>query len=312
MKVLFAGTPAFALPSLEAIARSSRHRLVGALTMPDRPKGRGLRAFPPPVKERASALALPVLQPARPSSPESLEAIAALGPDVVAVVAYGRILKPSFLRLPRLGCVNVHASLLPEYRGAAPIERAILEGRSETGVTIMQIDEGLDTGDILLAEATPIGPEENAGELAERLAALGAGLLVAALDAIEDGTCPRAPQEAARASHAPPIRKEEGRIGWKDPAAAIVNRVRAMNPRPVAFAETPHGALRVYRAEAVPASGPPGTILAADPGRGLVVAAGEGAVRLREVQLPGRKRMEDRALLSGARFPVGALLEGGS
>ncbi len=311
MNVLFAGTPSFALPSLVAISRSDRHRLVGALTMPDRPKGRGRHVAPSPVKERALALGLPVLQPARPSSPESIDAIARLRPDAIAVVAFGRILKPGFLRIPRFGCVNVHASLLPEYRGAAPIERAILEGRTETGVTTMAIDEGLDTGDILLAEGLPIGDGESAGELGARLAEAGARLLVETLDRIEDGTCPRAAQDHARATYAAPVRKEEGRIDWSLPAKSIVNLVRAMNPRPVAYAETARGALRVYRASVALGAGGPGTVVVADPRSGLVVAAGDGAVRLAEVQLPGKRRMEDRALLAGVRFPVGRPLSEG-
>ncbi|MFH1278201.1 MAG: methionyl-tRNA formyltransferase [Candidatus Eisenbacteria bacterium] len=311
MRVLFAGTPAFALPSLRAIAGAAGHVPAGVLTMPDRPAGRGRALAPPPVKLHAIELGLPVLQPKRPSSPESLEAIASLAPDVIAVVAYGRILKKVFLDLTPHGCLNLHASILPEYRGAAPIERAVQEGRTETGVTIMRIDEGLDTGDILLVRRTPIGPEETAGELSARLSEIGAGLLVEALDRIERGDCPRIPQDHDRATHAPPIDKEEARIDWSRPAGVVVNLVRAMNPRPVAFADTPRGPLRVYRARAVGRGGVAGTVLAADPKGGLVVAAGEGAVRLLEVQLPGKKRMEDRALLSGVGFETGVPLAGG-
>lgn len=310
MRVLFAGTPPFALPSLEGIVGAPGHEAVGVLTMPDRPAGRGRDLLPPPVKVRAIEFGLPVLQPRKPSSPDSLEAIGSLSPDAIAVVAYGRILRKAFLDLPRHGCLNVHASILPEYRGAAPIERAVEEGRTETGITIMAIDEGLDTGDILLVEKTPIGPEETAGELSVRLSEIGARLLVEALDRIERGDCPRIPQDHDRATHAPPLRKEEARIDWSLPAKGVVDLVRAMNPRPVAFADTPRGAMRVYRARPADGSGPPGAVLAADPKSGLVVAAGEGSVRLLDVQLPGRKRMEDRALLSGVRFETGAPLSG--
>jgi len=312
VKVLFAGTPVFALPSLDRIAGSSRHTLVGVLTRPDRPRARGRRLLPSPVKERGLALGLPILQPARPSAPETLEGIARLGPDVVAVVAFGRILKPAFLRLPRFGCVNLHASLLPLYRGAAPIERALLDGRTETGVTTMQIAEGLDTGDILLSLPLPIGPEETAGELAARLAEAGADLLLETLDRIERGECPRRPQEHEKATYASPVRKEDARIDWSRDAGSIQNLVRAMNPKPIAETESAHGMLRVYRVLRAPGAGPPGTVLAADPKSGLVVAAGEGAVRLAEVQLPGRKRMEDRALLSGVRFAAGRSLAEGA
>lgn len=310
MKVLYAGTPAFALPGLEAVRESSRHELVGILTMPDRPKGRGRKLSPPPVKERGIELGLPVLQPAKPSSPESLEAIERLGPDVIAVVAYGRILRVSFLALPRHGCVNLHASLLPGLRGAAPIERAIQRGMKETGVTTMMIDRGLDTGDMLLRERTAIGPDETAGELAGRLALIGAPLLAETLDRLEKGDCPREPQDHGMATHAPPIGNDEAVIDWTAPAPEIVNLVRAMNPRPVARTETTRGALRVYRAEAREESGRPGTVLVADPKGGLVVAAGAGSVRLREIQLPGRKRTADGPLLSGVKFSLSQPLAG--
>lgn len=311
MRVLFAGTPRFALPSLEGVAASERHELVGVLTRPDRPKGRGRSLLPSPIKEKGLALGLPVLQPTRPSGPESIAGIERLKVDVVAVVAYGRILKRAFLNLPPAGCVNVHASLLPAYRGASPIESAILDGIPETGVTTMMIDEGLDTGDILLRETTPVGESETAGELAERLSLIGGRLLVETLDRLEDGNCPRRPQDSSLATNTSPIRRNEARIRWSHPAERIVRLVRAMNPRPVAFTETKRGLLRVYRATPEVGFGPPGTVLSADPKKGLVVAASDGAVRLCEIQLPGKRRMEDRALLSGASFPTGLPLTGG-
>ncbi len=311
MKVLFAGTPLFALPSLDAIARSDRHRLVGVLTQPDRPRARGRKVRPSPVKERAIELGLPVFQREKPSSAESVEELRPLAPDVAAVVAFGRILKKRFLDLPPAGCVNVHASLLPAYRGASPIERVVLSGEDETGVTTMMIDEGLDTGDILLQERTRVAEEETAGELAERLAAMGAALLVRTLDRIEQGDCPRTPQDDSRATYAPPVEKEEARIDWKAGRDAIVRLVRAMNPKPVAFTETSHGRMRVYRAVQWTGTGDPGTVLAADPKEGLVVAAGDGALRLEWVQLPGRSPMEDKALVSGTTFlPGDPLAEG--
>jgi len=312
VKVLFAGTPRFALPSLLAVAASNRHSLVGVLTMPDRPRGRGRAVVPSPIKERADELGLPVLQPRKPSSSGSLEIIADLEPDVVAVVAYGRILKRAFIDLPRYGCVNVHGSLLPAFRGAAPIERAIQEGLAETGVTTMQIDEGLDTGDMLLREAVSIGQEETAGELSVRLAEVGARLLVETLDRIERGDCPRIPQDHAQATHAPPIEKKEACVDWSLPARRIVDLVRAMNPRPVAFTESTRGILRIYRAAVAEGAGGPGEVLAADAKKGLVVSAGEGAVRLRELQLPGRRRMNDSAMLAGTSFDVGVPLIGTS
>jgi len=310
VKVLFAGTPLFALPTLDAIARSDRHTLVGVLTQPDRPRARGRKIRPSPVKERAALLGLPLFQPEKPSSAGAVDELRPLSPDVVAVVAFGRILRKRFLALPVWGCVNLHASLLPAYRGASPIERAILAGEEETGVTTMMIDEGLDTGDILLQERTRVGEEETAGELAARLAEIGADLFLRTLDRIEDGSCPRVPQDASRATYAPPVEKEDARIDWSARPIEIVRLVRAMNPKPVAFTETSRGRMRVFRAKEREGVGRPGTVLAASPKEGLIVAASEGAVRLERVQLSGRAEMDDTALLSGAAFPAGAPLSG--
>lgn len=313
MRVLFAGTPLFAVPTLEALVAST-HQVAGVLTMPDRPRGRGRTPSPSPIKEIALREKLPLYQPEKFKRSEMEEELRDLAVDVVVVIAFGRILRSWFLELPRLGCVNVHASLLPLYRGPGPIEKSILDGNRETGITTMMIDEGVDTGDMLLVEKIAIGDAETAGELASRLAKRGAGLLMETLERLDRGDCPRTPQDHSRATHAPMLEKKDGRVDWGRRAAEIVCLVRAMNPRPVAWTPSIRGDMRIYRAcEVVGLStgGRPGEVIAADSRQGLIIAAGEGAVRLQEIQLPGRKRMDDRALLAGAAFTPGVLLAGG-
>ncbi len=309
MKLLFAGTPRFAVPTLEALI-DSEHHVAAALTMPDRPKGRGRAPTPSPVKEVASDGGIPVWQPERLVRSEWEEKIHALSVDAAVVVAYGKILKRWFLDAPRIGCVNVHASLLPRHRGPAPIEHAILEGDEVTGITTMMIDEGIDTGTMLLRRELTIDADETAGSLASRLASLGASLLVETLRRLEAGDCPRTAQDDRAATYAPRIEKSTARIDWSAGAARIVRLVRAMNPKPVAWTVAAGKNLRVYAAEQVVGGGATGTVLHARRAKGLVVAAGEGAVRLREVQFPGRKRMGDLQLLAGTSFLEGAPLGG--
>ncbi len=307
MRVLFAGTPRFGVPTLEALLRSD-HQVTGVLTMPDRPKGRGRSLQPPPAKKSGLEAGLPVFQPEKLLRKNFEATLRSSGVDIVVVIAYGKILRPWFLQIPRLGCVNVHASLLPRHRGPSPIEASILAGDEMTGITTMLIDEGVDTGDMLLRMETPIDRQETAGELADRLAQTGAELLIETLDRMERGNCPREGQDHSRATHAPMLTREDGHIDWHDDADAIVRRVRAMNPRPVAWTESYRGDLRIFRASALPDKGEAGKILAADARSGLLIAAGNGAVRLEEIQLPGKRRMEAGALLAGTPFPVGRLL----
>ena len=307
LAVVFAGTPEFALPSLDAIA-ASRHRIRAVLTQPDRPSGRGRHVAPSPVKERALELGLPVAQPGSLKDDDAARGIAALAPDVMVVVAYGLLLPPEVLALPRLGCLNVHASLLPRWRGAAPVARAILAGDGETGVCIMRMDAGLDTGPVMLARATPIGARETAGELEARLAAMGGELIVEALDALAEGRAAFAAQDTAGATYAQKLTKAEARLDWREDVASLLRRVRALNPRPVAETTLDGMQLRIHEAEAVTAPpGPvPGTIASAG-ADGIVVIAGDGAIALTRVQLPGRRAVAAREL-ANARPLVGKVL----
>lgn len=307
MRLLFAGTPDFALPSLDALA-ASRHELLGVLTQPDRPAGRGRHLTPSPVKRRALALKLPLWQPETLKDAALLDELAALAPDAIVVAAYGLLLPRAVLELPRYGCVNVHASLLPRWRGAAPIARAILAGDSETGITIMRMNEGLDTGDILSRQACPIEPEATAGELHDRLAELGASLLLRTLDDLEAGRAAPTPQDDAAACYARRLDKSEAALDWNLSATQLARAVRAFNPWPVAHAGLNGERLRIWRARAVErqTDAAPGTILAAG-GEGIDVAAGEGALRILELQWPGGRRLAaaDAARgreLTGARF----------
>lgn len=307
LAVVFAGTPDFALPSLEALA-GSRHRLVAVLTQPDRPSGRGRRVAPGPVKERALELGVPVLQPATLKDGSAQAELRRFAPDVIVVVAYGLLLPAAVLALPRLGCLNVHASLLPRWRGAAPAARAIEAGDRSTGVCIMRLEEGLDTGPVMLRREVAIGSSETAGELEARLASEGAALIVPALDALAAGTARFEPQDPAQATYAARLGRQEAAIDWREPARVIERRVRALHPRPVAETTLDGAQLRVHAARAVPAGTGrvPGTILRAD-ADGIVVMTGEGGLLLERVQLPGR-RVVKGSELAHARPLVGRVL----
>jgi methionyl-tRNA formyltransferase len=307
LAVVYAGTPDFAVPSLDAIA-ASRHRITCVFTQPDRPSGRGRHLAASPVKERAAALGLPVSQPATLKDGAAARAIASIAPDVMVVVAYGLLLPPELLALPRLGCLNVHASLLPRWRGAAPIARAILAGDSRTGVCIMRMEAGLDTGPVLLARATTIGADETAGELEGRLARVGGAAIVEALDALAAGRAEFVEQDPALATYAEKLTKAEARLDWHEDAAALARRVRALNPRPVAETTLDGAQLRIHEAVAVAIDpGPvPGTIVSAG-ADGIVVMAGDGALALRRLQLPGRRAVS-AGELANARALVGKVL----
>ena len=307
LAVVFAGTPDFALPSLEAIV-SSRHRPVAVFTQPDRPSGRGRRLAAGPVKERALALGIPVQQPETLRDAGAREAIASFAPDVMVVVAYGLLLPPDVLALPRFGCLNVHASLLPRWRGAAPVARAILAGDAATGVCIMRMESGLDTGPVMLARELAIGARVTAGELELRLAEEGGAALVAALDALVAGTATFTPQDSTQATYAAKLAKAEARLDWREDAAALERRVRALNPRPVAETTLDGAQLRIFESHVVTATpGPvPGTILSAGTG-GIVVMTGEQALALTRVQLPGRRAVS-AAELANSRPLSGRVL----
>ncbi|PYM19990.1 MAG: methionyl-tRNA formyltransferase [Candidatus Rokuibacteriota bacterium] len=302
MKVLFYGTPAFALPAFQAVRDA--HTIVGVVTQPDRPAHRGQKLTPPAVKVAAQAAGLPVLQPARVRDPEWPERLRALGADVAVVVAFGQILPQAVLDAPARGSINIHASLLPKYRGAAPIQWAIIRGETVTGITTFQMDAGMDTGAILRMAETPIGSDETAGELSERLAPLGARVILDTLARLD--TLTATPQPAEGATLAPRLKKKDGVLDWHRPARDLVNLVRGCNPWPGATAMTPSGPLAVWRARVVDGSGPPGTLVAH--ARTLAIATGAGAVLPVEVQPESRRAISWDDYLRGARLTAGHAL----
>jgi methionyl-tRNA formyltransferase len=289
MQVVFFGTPAFAVPSLRALLDEGIG-VSAVVTQTDKPKGRSRSVFvPPPVKVEAEALGLPVLQPARPTGDLFRASLKRSAPDLGVVVAYGHILPKSVLSVPRLGMINVHASLLPRHRGAGPIQAAILQGDETTGITIMRMDAGMDTGPILHSAETSIGPDETAGQLADRLSALGAKTLVEAIGLIRDGRLHPQPQDPASASYAPKLDRETARIRWDLPAQAISSQIRAFDPTPGAWTRLGGRDLKLFRPTILTERGEAGVILSTAPE--LIVGAGEGSVSLREVQPAGRRRM---------------------
>ena len=299
MRVVFFGTPEWAVPSLEALARS-HFDVVAVVTNPDRPAGRRLAPQAPPVKAAAEALGLPVAQPERVRTPEFEAWIKAQGADVAAVVAYGKILPANLLAIPRHGYVNLHFSLLPRYRGAAPVQRAIMNGERESGVSLMVLTEGMDEGPVLTFRTVEIGAAETAGELGWRLATLGAGLWADALDAYVRGDLRPVDQDRSRATYAPKVTPEEARLDWTRPSRSLHDLVRAMNPAPGAWTELRGLRIKVWATEPVDLPGDlePG---APQSGPGLVVATGDGGLLLREVQVAGKKRMPGDAAARGLR-----------
>jgi methionyl-tRNA formyltransferase len=310
MRVVFAGTGEIGLPSLKALFDRAGCEVAGVVTQPDRPAGRDLKLRASAIKEAALARAVRVLQPVRIRDAEAVEELAALAPDVLVVMAHGQILPRAVLDLPRLACLNLHASLLPRHRGAAPIQAAIAAGDSDTGITVMYMDEGLDTGDILLQRTIPIGRRETGGSLHDRLAEIAPEALVEALSLIESGSAPRMPQNPAGATYAPRLTREDGRIDWSAPGRVIKRHVRAMDPWPGAFTDLPMAdggtkRVKVFSAAVGKRGGEPGEVL--DAGRrGILVAGGDGSVLLREVQLEARRRMAAAELIRGHRVEIGS------
>ena len=299
MRLVFLGTPAFAVPTLEAAVEAG-HQVVAVFTQPDRSKGRGQKDAMPPVKEAALRLGLPVFQPERVRSPEVVDQLGGMAPDAMVVVGYGQIIPQSIIDLPRYGILNVHGSLLPKYRGAAPIQWAIANGETITGVTTMRIDAGLDTGDMLLRRETAIGPDENAIELGSRLALMGADLLMETLARIE--TLVPEKQDASQASYAPILKKEDGWIDWRLPALAIHNRVRGLLPWPGAYTKFRGQTLQIWKSQVKDAAaGSPGCVRRS--GKSLQAVCGDGiAIELLEVQLEGKKRISGEAFANGQRL----------
>jgi methionyl-tRNA formyltransferase len=306
------GTAELACASLEALVASPEFQVVGVVTQPDRPKGRALKLQPPPVKLSATHLGLPVLQPERAREAGFLEQLRRLDPDFIVVAAYGQLLPPAILELPPRGCVNVHASLLPKYRGAAPIQWAILNDEEQTGVTIMKMAEKLDAGDILARRATPIAPDDTSATLHERLARIGAELLVETLANCINNKITACPQVEAEATFARKITKEDGRLDWSQPARSLWNHVRAFTPWPGAFTSWSGGGqariLKIWRASVEQApSGAPGKVLQADK-TGILAACGSGALRIHELQLEGGRPLPAAQFLIGHAMHPGERL----
>ncbi len=308
IRTVFMGTPEFALPTLQGLIDAGAN-LVGVYTQPDRPKGRGKKLTASPVKELALAHQLTVFQPERLRRPEAVEELRRLAPDLIVVVAYGQILPRSVLEIPRFQCINVHASLLPKYRGAAPINKAIVDGETETGVTTMLMDVGLDTGAMLVKRSTPIGPDETAGEVHDRLALLGREALEETLRLICAGQLTPQEQDETASTYAPMMNKEDGLIDWSRSAREIHNQVRGLDPWPGAYSYLNGQVLKIAATWVdEEAGGTPGEVLGADAG-GVRVACGQGALLIGELQLPGKKRLAAREFLSGCPLPTGTRLE---
>jgi methionyl-tRNA formyltransferase len=314
MRIVFIGTGDIGVPTLQSLLKS-KHEVVAVLTQPDKPVGRAQLVEPPPIKKAlvngapdaspartGRALPFPVLQPARIKDQQAIEQIRSLKPDVIVVMAYGQILPRDVLEIPKIACLNLHASLLPRWRGAAPIQTAIAAGDRETGITVMYMDEGLDTGDILLRRTIDIVPTDTGGSLHDRLAKVAPEALLGSLELLAKESAPRIPQDNALATYAPKLKREDGKIDWTDPAEAIERKIRAFDPWPGAFMTiSTNGAhnLKIFSATVVGLRGTPGEILKCE--NDLVVAAGKGALSLREVQLEGKRRMSAGEFLRGHR-----------
>lgn len=306
MRIVFMGTPEFACPTLRTLIERGE-QVVAVVTQPDRPKGRGQQTLPPPVKVVAEEHGIPVLQPVKVRLPESIEEIRALEPDLIVVIAFGQILPKALLDIPKYGCINVHASLLPRYRGAAPLNWCIINGETETGVTTMMMDVGLDTGDMLLKRSTPIGADEDTQSLHDRMSLLGAELLAETLDRLARGELVPEKQDDALTCYAPIMKKEDGLIDWSRDAQAIKNQVRGMTPWPGAYSFLDEKLLKVFRVQTASGSGAPGEILSL--GRdGIEVACGTGSLVIEELQLEGKKRLPAGDFLAGYKLQPGGLL----
>ena len=318
MRILFMGTPDFSVPCLTCLYEAG-HTILGAVTQPDKPRGRGGAVSCTPVKEEALRLGLPVYQPRRVRNEEFLKTVREMAPDVIVVIAFGQILPQALLDIPRYGCINVHASLLPRYRGAAPIQWAVIDGEQETGITVMQMDAGLDTGDMLKRQAIPIAPDETGGSLFEKLKMAGGPLLLETLREVEAGTIKAVPQ-TGESCYASMLDKAMGDVDWNQSAERIERWIRGLNPWPSAYTSWKERTLKLWRAEVLPErmesgeekpaaadkKAAPGTVLSLTDG--IEVQTGSGILRIRELQLEGKKRMDAEAFLRGAHMAVGDVL----
>ena len=303
------GTPEFAVPSLKAL-HESHHKIAMVVTQPDRPKGRGRNVIPPPIKTLASNLNLPIIQPQSLKTKEFEDLVTNLKPDFIAVAAFGQILTENILSIPRLGTINVHASLLPKYRGPAPINWAIINGEHETGITTMLMEKGLDTGDILLTAKEPITDQDTALDIHDRLAAIGAKLLVKTLEAFANDTIRPTPQDHSKATYAPMLKKENGHLDWKKPAKTLEMFIRGMTPWPGTFSFHEDNRLKIFSARPVSKNfqEPPGTVLESFPDE-LEIATGKGALSILEIQGPSGKRLAIKDFLHGYQLQPGEILK---
>ena len=307
LKLVFCGTPAFAVPALRALLSDSYFQIAGVVTQPDRPRGRGKKTASSPVKDAALEAGVPVYQPEKIRSESSLDYFKRLAPDVVVIIAYGQIIPAALIAIPRLGWINLHGSLLPKYRGAAPINWAIINGEKVTGLTTMQIDAGLDTGPMLLKYQTGIGPDEIAPDLYGQLAEAGAPLIVETLKKLDQGEISPTPQDNSQATLAPPLKKEDGRIDWFLPAPKIYNRIRGLQPWPGAFTTFRGATCRIWGKPLKPvaAGGMPGIILPTQEDGLLVICGASTVLHVEQVQIEGRNRISDREFMNGARIAPG-------
>ena len=306
MRIIFMGTPEFACPTLQKLLDRGED-VIEVITQPDRPKGRGQQTLPPPVKVLAEKHGIPVMQPLKVRVPEVVESIRALAPDLIVVVAFGQILPKSLLDIPKYGCINVHASLLPRWRGAAPLNWCIINGETETGVTTMMMDVGLDTGDMLVKKSTPIGPDENTQSLHDRLSVVGAEALSETLDLLKEGKLVREKQDDALTCYAPMLKKEDGLIDWSKEPQVIKNLVRGMTPWPGAFSFVDGKMLKIYRVMTAGGEGAPGSVIRS--GReGLEIACNGGSIVIEELQLEGKKRLPAGDFLAGYKIAPGSIL----
>ena len=308
MRIIFMGTPDFSVPTLEALV-ASEHEVAAVVTQPDKPKGRGKEIHMSPVKECALQHNIPVYQPVRARDEAFVEEMRALNPDAMVVIAFGQILPKSLLDLPKYGCVNIHASLLPKYRGAAPIQWAVINGDKETGITTMMMDVGLDTGDMLEKTMIPLDPKETGGSLFEKLSQAGGKLILSTLDKLENGTAVRTPQKDEDSTYAKMLTKSLGRIDWSMEAEAIERLIRGLNPWPSAYTSLHGKTLKLWDGDVLKETtdARPGEVVLCDPRR-LVVAAGEGLLSIRQLQLEGKKRMDVETFLRGYSVKEGEIL----
>ena len=309
MKLVYMGTPDFAVPPLTALVEAG-HEVAAVVTQPDKPKGRGKAVLMTPVKEKALSYGIPVYQPVKVREPEFVKTLADLAPDVIVVVAFGQILPKSILEIPRYGCVNIHASLLPKYRGAAPIQWAVIDGEKETGVTTMFMNEGLDTGDMLEKEVVPLDPKETGGSLHDKLSAVGGRLILSTLKGLEDGTLKGTPQTDEGSCYAKMLKKSLGDIDWTMGGAAIERLIRGLNPWPSAYTSLHGKTLKIWDADVTDREYgvEPGTVAEVSKDQ-LIIQTGKGSLSVRSLQLEGKKRMDIQDFLRGYSLEKGTVLE---